>query len=303
MMKPVMSIAEARRLVSELGSDIRLIEVVSGYYDGHSGESSVQPLSFPFNQIATEQLEIDRLWTLRPAEELEHELAQAGLSSGTDEHVLIFDHIRVGCGSATSRFEASARLYSVLISLGFSRVSIIHDAAVGPDLIRQLAVPSGPSVPLPSEVELIPDRAHLLNYQSMLDLLNGELGEYRLLDARSQAEFDGTDTGYDYVALAGRIPTAEHVDSGDYIASHSESIETLLDRLAETLAEKEIRQHDLVVWYCGTAWRASRMYALTRALGFTNVAIYDGGWFEWQLKHPEQGAAPSFAEPVRLSCD
>ena len=63
----------------------------------------------------------------------------------------------------------------------------------------------------------------------------------------------------------------------------------MLTRLAGALAGKGIDPADRIVWYCGTGWRASRMWALTCALGYTNAAIYDGGWNEWQQRHPEDG--------------
>jgi thiosulfate/3-mercaptopyruvate sulfurtransferase len=124
----------------------------------------------------------------------------------------------------------------------------------------------------------------------MVQLLAGRLGPYRLLDARSAEEYAGTFTGYDYIPLAGRIPTAESVINGDYQVSATEGLEAVLARLSDTLARKGIDQGDRIVWYCGTGWRASRMCALTRALGYTNVAIYDGGWNEWHRRHPEDGS-------------
>jgi thiosulfate/3-mercaptopyruvate sulfurtransferase len=124
----------------------------------------------------------------------------------------------------------------------------------------------------------------------MVQLLAGRLGPYRLLDSRSAEEYAGIFTGYDYIPLAGRIPTAESVVNGDYQVSGTEDLEAVLARLADTLERMGIDHKDRVVWYCGTGWRASRMCALTRALGYTNVAIYDGGWNEWHRRHPQDGS-------------
>jgi 3-mercaptopyruvate sulfurtransferase SseA len=124
----------------------------------------------------------------------------------------------------------------------------------------------------------------------MVQLLAGRLGPYRLLDARSAEEYAGVFTGYDYIPLVGRIPTAESVINGEYQVSATEGLEAVLARLADTLARKGIGHQDRIVWYCGTGWRASRMCALTRALGYTNVAIYDGGWNEWHRRHPKDGS-------------
>ena len=42
-----------------------------------------------------------------------------------------------------------------------------------------------------------------------------------------------------------------------------------------------------VAFYCGTGWRASETWFYALLMGWQNVAVYDGGWFEWS-KDPEQ---------------
>ncbi|WP_249925738.1 rhodanese-like domain-containing protein, partial [Escherichia coli] len=34
-------------------------------------------------------------------------------------------------------------------------------------------------------------------------------------------------------------------------------------------------------FYCGTGWRASETFMYARAMGWKNVSVYDGGWYEW----------------------
>ena len=139
---------------------------------------------------------------------------------------------------------------------GFSDAAIILDptihpyfpkefAARRPDVVRRLAdhpIPSeagasreGAPVPDPW-VPKHPD--HLVSYETMVQLLTARLGPYRLLDARSAEEYAGTFTGYDYIPLAGRIPTAESVINGDYQVSATDSLEAVLARLADALAHK-----------------------------------------------------------------
>lgn len=50
-------------------------------------------------------------------------------------------------------------------------------------------------------------------------------GPQRLLDARSAEEDAGTVTGYTYIPLAGRIPTAGSVIDGDDQVSETEGTE------------------------------------------------------------------------------
>lgn len=308
MNQVLISMDETIQILETHAPKALVLEVVSDYYD----EPTLRKhrLSHPipgFTQIKTEHLESGLLWNLNSDENLQEVLVEAGLKPDTPKHILLFDNIQLACGSLTSRFDASARLFSILYYFGFSDVSIILDSEVLPtfpdifaaqhqEIIKRFRTYLPPSKPLPSKAESfdlarwVPKhQAHFVNYETLVKMLAGKLGPYRLLDARSAEEFAGIFTGYDYVPLAGKIPTAESLINGDYQVSSTESIEAMLGRLKITLARKGIGFGDQIVWYCGTGWRASRMFALTLALGYSKVAIYDGGWHEWQQRHPEDG--------------
>jgi thiosulfate/3-mercaptopyruvate sulfurtransferase len=51
-----------------------------------------------------------------------------------------------------------------------------------------------------------------------------------------------------------------------------------------------IRPDQQVSFYCGTGWRASETFMYARAMGWKNVSVYDGGWYEWSSdpKNPVQ---------------
>ena len=34
-------------------------------------------------------------------------------------------------------------------------------------------------------------------------------------------------------------------------------------------------------FYCGTGWRASETWFYAHLIGWNNIAVYDGGWYEW----------------------
>ena len=36
-----------------------------------------------------------------------------------------------------------------------------------------------------------------------------------------------------------------------------------------------------IAFYCGTGWRASETLFYAYLLGWDQIAVYDGGWFEW----------------------
>jgi len=85
-----------------------------------------------------------------------------------------------------------------------------------------------------------------------------------LLDVRSDAEWN-----------AGYIPGAVHFDWHTAIDNH-------LFKDASTLLNMYSLPTDkTIVIYCQTGTRASVMYVALKELGFKDVRIYDGSWFEW----------------------
>jgi thiosulfate/3-mercaptopyruvate sulfurtransferase len=305
----LVTLSRALQILERQAPEVLVVEVVSEFYQGPSllGHRASHPIP-GFVQVKTEDLETGPLWNLRSDAQLQQVLARSGLVPGSHKQILLFDNIQLACGTAQSRFDASARLLSVLYYFGFSHAAIILDpgiqpsfpdesAARRPEAVRRLAARHLPAeAGRPQRGQAVQERwvpvhpDYLVRYETMVQLLAGDLGPYRLLDSRSAEEYDGTFTGYDYIPLAGRIPTAENVVNGDYQVSAREDLEAVLARLADALARKGIGTKDRIVWYCGTGWRASRMCALTRALGYTNVALYDGGWNEWHRHHPQDGS-------------
>lgn len=295
MNNSLISLDQATKLLETNPSEMLVIGVVSDYYNDKVLQKYclTKPTS-GFALVKTEHLEIDEIWKLKSDQALQEVLASSGLTPDTSKHILLFDDIQFSCGENTTRFDASARLFAILRYFGFKNVSIVLDAGINhnfPDLV----VSENDVAPKISEASVsapwTPKHKDIfVNYDTLIQVLAGSLGPYRLLDARSAEEFAGVATGYDYVQLAGRIPTSENIINGNYQASRFENAESILGRLQSALTEKNIAKDDRIIWYCGTAWRASRMYALTQALGYTNVSIYDGGWNEWQGLHPEDGS-------------
>ena len=292
MNNPLISFDEAKQLLECDRSNTKLIGVVSDFYNDEVLQQYAHVKPSPsFAILKTEHLEIDQVWKLKPDHDLQAVLTSAGLTPGTKKHILLFDDIQFSCGENTTRFDASARLFAVLRYFGFSKISIILDAEVSASFTDLVASQKNDATDISrpiSHTSWLPKHKNtFVKYDELRQVLSGVLGPYRLLDARSAEEFAGVATGYDYVQLAGKIPTAENIINGDYQTSRNESIEPILARLQSTLTEKNINKDDRIIWYCGTAWRASRMFALTLALGYSNVSIYDGGWNEWQGLHPE----------------
>ena len=58
------------------------------------------------------------------------------------------------------------------------------------------------------------------------------------------------------------------------------------DDIAAMWKTWNIQPEQHVAFYCGTGWRASEAFMYARAMGWKNVSVYDGGWYEWS-SHPQ----------------
>jgi thiosulfate/3-mercaptopyruvate sulfurtransferase len=100
--------------------------------------------------------------------------------------------------------------------------------------------------------------------------------EVCLLDARSPAEFQGTDVR---ARRGGHIPGAVNVDwvttmNPDQTFKDIPTLRTILEG-AGVLPDRE------VVAYCQSGMRAAHSYFVLRLLGYAWVRTYDGSWNEW----------------------
>ena len=87
----------------------------------------------------------------------------------------------------------------------------------------------------------------------------------QIIDARSPGEY-----------LAGRIPTA--IDRR-WTINLNEGLMLPESELEELYAGLD-KQKTTVV-YCLAGWRASVSWLVLESLGFADVRVYDGSWFEW----------------------
>jgi thiosulfate/3-mercaptopyruvate sulfurtransferase len=262
-------------------------EVVSCYYPSHVTEYN-QCLNFPYLKVNIDQFEVLNDWRLKSRSELFRIVESLGLTAVSHKTIFIFDCLNVKGCSNSAQFDASARLYSTLLSLGFTNISIIHDVSVssvaGSLGLKSNNLTSQKTPKLSSHLIVQNNYSPILNYQQLKAFISGQRGDYHLVDARTEAEFLGLDTGYAYIDIAGKIPKSINIDSNNYRALDHENASQLLRRLAQALEVNGIGKVDCIIWYCGTSWRAARMFVLTRALGYRNTYLYDGGWFEWQRK-------------------
>jgi thiosulfate/3-mercaptopyruvate sulfurtransferase len=107
-----------------------------------------------------------------------------------------------------------------------------------------------------------------------------------LVSIRSWPEFVGTTSGYSYIKPKGEIAGARWGHAGSD-STHMEDFHNpdgtmrSADDIAAMWQQWNILPNQQVSFYCGTGWRASETFMYARAMGWKNVSVYDGGWYEW----------------------
>jgi len=111
---------------------------------------------------------------------------------------------------------------------------------------------------------------------------------FRLVSIRSEAEFKGETSGYNYIDRAGE-PKGAVWGRGGSDPYHMEDY-TNEDGTYITSKEMEELWKDLgfskkneLSFYCGTGWRATIPWLIAYDAGWEGMTVYDGGWYQWQM--------------------
>lgn len=181
---------------------------------------------------------------------------------------------------------AAARAALILLYAGVADVRLLDGgfeawqaAAYELETQANLPTPAGAfGVEIPQHPEYIVD---IDAARTILAAADAEL-----VSVRSWKEFIGDTSGYDYIGPQGRIAGAVWGHAGsdkDRVEDYRNLDDTM--RNAEEVAANwrawGVTPDKRIAFYCGTGWRASEAFINAYVMGWPNIAVYDGGWFEW----------------------
>lgn len=111
-----------------------------------------------------------------------------------------------------------------------------------------------------------------------------------LASVRSWEEFIGGKSGYPYIEGEGSIPDSVHAKA----STNRTNTELLLDdqgnfgNIDKIISEWKkwgIDSSQEVIFYCGAGWRAAVAFFVAKELGWKNIKVFDGGWYQWNKYH------------------
>ncbi|UJF17268.1 hypothetical protein L0B53_00380 [Vibrio sp. SS-MA-C1-2] len=107
-----------------------------------------------------------------------------------------------------------------------------------------------------------------------------------LVSIRSWQEYIGNTSGYSYIDPKGRIAGAKwgHAGSDPYHLEDFRNVDGTMrssQQIIKMWQQWGINSKQNVSFFCGTGWRASEAFFYAYVMGWQNISVYDGGWYEW----------------------
>ncbi|WP_336982534.1 MULTISPECIES: sulfurtransferase [unclassified Cedecea] len=225
--------------------------------------------------INTEEVESEPLWNKVSDDKLKTMLAKHGIRHDTT--VILYGR----------DVYAAARVAAIMLYAGVKDVRLLDGGWAtwsAADLPVERGLPSQPT-PAPDFGAPIPGQPQLmLDMEQARALLHRK--DASLVSIRSWPEFIGTTSGYSYIKPKGEIAGARWGHAGSD-STHMEDFHNpdgtmrAGDDIAAMWKTWNISPDQQVAFYCGTGWRASETLMYARAMGWKDVGLYDGGWYEW----------------------
>jgi len=244
--------------------------------------------------LDTMELESPETWNRRSSDDLRQALMKRGISKDTT--VVVYgrfshpDNQEQYPGQRAGHLGAM-RCAAILMYAGVKDVRILNGGLArweeaGFETTTEETQPTpikdfGTEIPARPEIFVDTPEA-----KRLLEAHDGEL-----VSIRSWDEFIGQVSGYNYIGKTGRIPGAVFGNCGSdayHMENYRNPDHTMREyhEVAGNWAENSIVPEKKIAFYCGTGWRASEAFWNAYLMGWPNVAIYDGGWFEWS-SHPD----------------
>lgn len=123
---------------------------------------------------------------------------------------------------------------------------------------------------------------------------------FKLVSIRSEDEWLGKTSGYNYIERGGEPEGAvwgkgaqTAFDVADF--TDADGVVKDLEGFKKVWEDCDFTLDNHLSFYCGTGWRATVPFLVLYENGYDDISVYDGGWYEWQMKsdYPVQVGDPA----------
>lgn len=240
----------------------------------------------------TDYVEAEENWNIRTPEEIEKLMKDYGITKDTT----------VICYGDGPKSSADDRVAFTLLWAGVENVKCLDggfeawtkaDYEVETGINKAEATDKAFGALVPAHPE------YVLSIDNVKDKLANDTN-FKLVSIRSKQEFLGETSGYGYIDKAGEPKGAiwgHDTDDGSY--NNEDGTTVGIDVLEGYLKESQASMDNELSFYCGTGWRATIPFLIAYENGYSNISLYDGGWFEWQMDH---SLPVQIGDPASESC-
>lgn len=239
-------------------------------------------------------------YNLLPAEEVEKNLLSHGITKDTP--VILYGPDVAG----------TARVAYAYLWAGVEDVKILNgglDAWNAAGYETETTANEGtPASDFGTEVPAHPE--YWTSIEDARDKLEND-SNFRLVSIRSEGEWLGETSGYNYMDKAGEPEGAvwgKGADSATDVNGFCDvngDVKTVknLDGFKEVWKDADFTLDNELAFYCGTGWRAAVPFLVLYENGYDNISVYDGGWYEWLMHedYPVQVGDPKSADCVHTT--
>lgn len=222
-------------------------------------------------------IEGEPYWNLKTPEEVEQSLLDLGITKDTT--VILY-------GSDVS---GTARVAYAYLWAGVENVKVLDgslDAWTGAGYELETAA-NDPTPAIEFGVAVPANPEYWLSVEDAAEKLEKD-SNFKLVSIRSYQEFNGETSGYSYIDKAGEPKGAVWGKGGsdpyhmeDYV--HEDGTYISFDEMKELWKDLDFTLENELSFYCGTGWRAAIPFLIMYENGYTNMNMYDGGWYQWQM--------------------
>lgn len=225
----------------------------------------------------TDDIESDEYWNIRTPEEIKELLSAYGITKDTT----------VICYSDNGTSSADDRIALTLLWAGVENVKCLDGGMEawtksGYTVEKEINTPAASEKDFGTEIPAHPE--YIMSIDEVKARHDAKDENFKLVSIRSKDEFLGKTSGYGYIDRAGEPEGAiwgHDTDDGSY--TNEDGTTVGIDVLKGYLEESGASVDNELSFYCGTGWRAAIPFLICYENGMTNMTMYDGGWYQWQM--------------------
>lgn len=225
----------------------------------------------------TDDIESDEYWNIRTPEEIKDLMGRYGITKDTT----------VICYSDNGTVSADDRIAAALLWAGVENVKCLDGGLEawtksGREVEKEIRTPAATDEDFGTTIPAHPE--YIMTIDQVKAKHDAKDDNFKLVSIRSRDEFLGKTSGYGYIDRAGEPEGSiwgHDTDDGSYM--NEDGTTAGLDVLKGYLEESGASLDNELSFYCGTGWRAAIPFLICYENGMTNVTLFDGGWYQWQM--------------------